>query len=109
MGDNKLVWPVEPQYRILSLIDRILSNFDLSNLRGCSHDIRIKPMSFEYDWIRSFATLKIELVYFFYYVIVVVLIGVRRTNSGIRGFSIGPIPLVVSCVKVIAIHIINGE
>jgi hypothetical protein len=94
---------------ILSLIDRILSNFDLSNLRGCSHDIRIEPMAFEYEWIRSFATLKIELVYFFYYAVVVVLIGARRTNSNICGFLIQLTPLVVSCVKAIATHIINDE
>jgi hypothetical protein len=94
---------------ILSLIDRIVSIFNLSNLRGYSHDIRIEPLAFQYDWIRSFATLKIELVYFFYYAIVVALIGVGRTNSDIRGFLIRPTPLVVSCVKAIAIHIINGK
>jgi hypothetical protein len=66
-------------------------------------------MAFEYDWIRSFVTLKIELVYFFYYAIVVMLIGVGRMNSGIRGVPIGLTPLVVSCVKAIPIHIINGE
>ena len=66
-------------------------------------------MAFEYDLIRSFATLKIELVYFLYYAIVVTLIGAGCTNSGIRGFPIGPTSLVVSCVKAIAIHIINGE
>ena len=44
-------------------------------------------MAFEYDWIRSFATLKIELVYFFYYAVVVALFGAGRTNSGIRGLS----------------------
>ena len=69
----------------------------------------MKPMAFEYDWIRSFATLKIKLIYFFYYAVVVALIGAGRMNSGIRGFSIGPTPLVVSYVKAIAIHIINGE
>jgi hypothetical protein len=26
-------------------------------------------MAFEYDWIRSFMTLEIELIYFFYYVV----------------------------------------
>jgi len=109
MGDNKLAWPVEPNIDILSLIDIILSNFDLSNLRGYSRDIRIEPMAFEYDLIRSFATLKIELVYFFYYAVVVALIGAGRMNSGVHGFLIGPTPLVVSCVKAIAIHIINGE
>jgi hypothetical protein len=64
-------------------------------------------MAFEYDWIRSFATLKIELVYFFYYAIVVALIGAGRMNSGIHGFPIGPTHLVVSCLKAIAIHIIK--
>ena len=66
-------------------------------------------MAFENHWIKSFGTLKVELVYFFDYAVIVTLIGAGRTNSGIHGFPIGPTPLVVSCVKAIAIHIINGE
>jgi hypothetical protein len=66
-------------------------------------------MAFEYNWIRSFATLKIELVYLFYYAVVVTLIGAGCTNFGIHGFPIRPILLVVSYVKAIAIHIINSE
>jgi hypothetical protein len=66
-------------------------------------------MAFEYDWLMTFAKLKVELVYFFDDVIVVTIIGVGRMNSGIRGFLIGPTELVASCVEAIAIHIIHGE
>jgi len=81
----------------------------LSNLRGSSRDIGIEPMAFEYDWLMTSAKLKVELIYFFDYDVVVTVIGVGRTNSSIRGFSIGPTELVASCVEAIAIHIIYGE
>ena len=66
-------------------------------------------MAFEYHWIKIFGTLKVELVYFYDYAVIVALIGAGRMNSGICGLSIGPILLVASCVKAIAIHIINSE
>jgi len=94
---------------IVSFIDRILSNFDLPNLRGSSRDFMIEPMAFENHWIKSFGTLKVELIYFFDYAIIVTLIGARRTNSGARGASVGPTLLVASRAKAIAIRIINGE
>ena len=66
-------------------------------------------MAFEYDWLMTSVKLKVELVYFFDYAVVVAVIGAGRTNSSIRGFSIGPTELVASCVEAIAIHIIYGE
>ena len=94
---------------IVASIDRILPNFDLPKLRGRSRYIRIEPMAFEYDWIKRFATLKSELVYFFDYAIVVTVIGARRTNSGIRGSSVWATLFVSCCVKALSIHIINGK
>ena len=66
-------------------------------------------MAFENHWIKSFGTLKVELVYFFDYAVIVVLIGAERTNFGARGASVGPTLLVASRAKAIAIRIINGE
>ena len=66
-------------------------------------------MAFENHWIKSFGTLKVELVYFFDYAVIVVLIGVGRTNFGARGALVGPTLLAASRAKAIAIRIINGE
>ena len=66
-------------------------------------------MAFEYDWIKRFATMKHEFVYFFKSSIVLVPINAWRKNFGICGSSIGLTLLVACCVKVIAIHIITGK
>jgi hypothetical protein len=66
-------------------------------------------MTFEYDMIKSFGTMKREFVYFFNSSIILDPIKARRKNSGICGSSIGP-TLLVSChVKAISIHIITGK
>jgi len=71
---------------IVSFIVGILSNFDLPNLKVFFRDIRIEPMAFEYHWLKSFGTLKFELVYLFDYAVIVLLICAGRTNSAARGF-----------------------
>ena len=66
-------------------------------------------MAFEYDWIKRFATMKHEFVYFFNSFVVLNPIKAWRKNSGIWGSSIGPTLLVGCCVKAIAIHVITGK
>jgi hypothetical protein len=94
---------------IISMIHAIMSNFDLPNLRCSSDGIWIEPMASEYNYIERFCTLKRELKYFFNYAIIVAIIGAGRTNSGIRGASIGPTLLITSRVKAIPIDIVNCE
>ena len=77
-------------------------------MRGPSHFVRIKPMSFEYDRLKRFATMKCEFIDFFNYAIILDPIKGCRTNSGICCSSIGPTLLVASCVKAISINVITG-
>ena len=65
-------------------------------------------MTFEYDRLKRFATMKCEFVDFFNYAIILNPIKGYRTNYGICGSSIGPTLLVPSCSKAISIHIITG-
>jgi len=80
--------------------------FNEPNTRGPSHNIGIKPMAFEYDWIERFASTKIKFVYFFNYSIILEAIKARRTNSGICGPSVGHFLLMALGAKTITIHII---
>jgi len=77
-------------------------------MRGLSHFVRIKPMAFEYDRLKRFATMKYEFIDFFNYAIILDPIKACRTNSGICCSSIGPTLLVAFCVKAISIYIISG-
>jgi len=77
-------------------------------MRGPSYFVRIKPMAFEYDRLKRFATMKSEFIDFFNYAIILDPIKGCRTNSEICGSSIGPTLLAPFCVKVISIHIITG-
>ena len=62
-------------------------------------------MSFEYDWIKRFATMKHEFVYFFNSSVVLDPIKAQRKNSGICGSSIGLTFLMCCRVKAISIHV----
>jgi hypothetical protein len=66
-------------------------------------------MTFEYDEVKSFGTMKLEFIYFFNSSIIVDPILVGRKNSGTCGSSIGPTLLVAYCVKAISIHIITSK
>jgi hypothetical protein len=68
-------------------------------------------MTFEYDRIKRFATIKREFVYFFNSFIILDPIKVVHKNSSICSSSIGPTLLVTCCVKAISIHVIyaSGE
>ena len=78
-------------------------------MRSPSHFVRIKPIAFEYDRLKRFATMKCEFIDFFNYDIIIDPIKGCRTNARICGSSIGP-TLLVSCrVKPISIHIISSK
>jgi hypothetical protein len=66
-------------------------------------------MTFEYDKIKRFATMKHEFAYFFNSSIILDPLKVGHKNSGICGSSIGPTLLVSCCVKAISIHVITGK
>jgi hypothetical protein len=78
-------------------------------MRGPSCYSRIKPMAFEYDRTKRFATMKWKFVYFFNSSIVVEAISAGRRNSAICGSPIGPTLLVACCVKAISIHVVTGK
>jgi hypothetical protein len=87
-----------------------LSNFDYPNTSSSpSHYFRIKPIAFEYDRIKRFATIKVEFIYFVNYSIILDPILARRKNSGTCGSSIGLTLLLACSVKVISIHVITGK
>jgi len=77
-------------------------------MRSPSHFVRIKPIAFEYDRLKRFATMKCEFIDFFNYDIIIDPIKGCRTNARICGSSIGPTLLVAFCVKAISIDIITG-
>jgi hypothetical protein len=77
-------------------------------MRGPSRYFRVKPMTFEYDRNKIFATMKCEFVYVFNSSIIVHPILAGRENSGIDGFPVRPPLLVPCCVKAIYIHVITG-
>jgi hypothetical protein len=66
-------------------------------------------MTFEYDRIKRFGTIKRKFVYFFNSSIIVEAINAERKNSAICGFSIRPTLFVACCVKTISIHVITGK
>src|SRR5688572_3067007 len=66
-------------------------------------------MAFEYNWIKRFAPMKSEFVYFFNSSVVLDPIRAWRENSGICGSSIGPTLLVPCCVKPISVDVITGK
>jgi hypothetical protein len=78
-------------------------------IRGPSRYFRIKPMTFEYDRIKRFTTMKLEFIYFFNSSIIIDPIKVGHKNYGTCGCSIGPTLLVACCAKAISIHIITGK
>ena len=92
---------------IISWIEGILSSFDYPKFRGLFRYCRIKPLAFEYDWLRCFFTMEFELVYFFNCAIIVLLLLTGRKYSGIGGPWIGPTLLITCCVKAISIHVIS--
>jgi len=66
-------------------------------------------MTFEYDRIKRFATMKVEFIYFLNYSIILDHISTSRKNSSTCGFSIGLTLLVAYCAKAISIHVITSE
>ena len=92
---------------IFCLIDGILSNLDLTNIRAPFRWSRIEPVAFEHDETKRFRTIKWKFIDFFDYAMILEAIRARSTNSAVCGFSMGPSSLVACCVKVISIHIIT--
>jgi hypothetical protein len=64
-------------------------------------------MTFEYDKIKRFATIKTDFVYLFNSSIILDPVKARSKNSSICGLSIGSTCLVACCTKMISIHVIN--
>jgi hypothetical protein len=94
---------------IFPWIDEILTNFDQPKIRGTSRYCRIKPMTFEYDRLKGFGTMKFDFEDFFDSPIIIGPISAGRKNSGIRGSSIGPTFLMCCRVKAISIHVISSK
>jgi hypothetical protein len=92
---------------IVTFIDGIQSSLDKPKMRVLSRYLRIKPLAFEYNRIKSFGTTKLEFVYFFKYPIIGLAISAGRHSTGIVGPSMWPSLLVACCVKAIPIHIIK--
>jgi hypothetical protein len=63
-------------------------------------------MTFEYEEIKRFGTMKIELIYFFNSSIVPDLVKAGRKNSRTRGFSIGLTLVLACCAKTISIKVV---
>jgi len=66
-------------------------------------------MTFEYDKIKIFGTMKLELIYFFDSSIIVDPILAGRKSSGTCGSLVRSTLLVVCCVKAISIHVITNK
>jgi hypothetical protein len=70
------------------------------------HHFRVKPMTFEYHWIKMFGSMKIEFIYFFNSSIILDLVKANRKASKTCGFLIGPTLVVACCAKTISINVI---